>query len=91
MTSSGDGDIEWVSFEARTVVIGGSKRGILFGDIGPPHESQVQAFEISRRAFSIQEIKERYHAKGNWEEAMTNAGIRPPKEGEWISAHDSGA
>ncbi len=91
MTSSDDEDIEWVSFEARTLVICGSRRGILFGDIGPPHESQVQAFEISRRAFSIQEIKDLFDAKEGWEVAMTNAGVRPPTEGEWISAHESGA
>tara|TARA_B100000401_G_scaffold425741_1_gene355695 strand:+ start:367 stop:1113 length:747 start_codon:yes stop_codon:yes gene_type:complete len=91
MTSSDDEGIEWVSFESKTVIIGGSRRGILFGDIGPPHESQVQAFEISRRAFSIDEIYERFGRDGGWEVAMTNAGLRPPTEGEWICAHESDA
>ena len=91
MTSSNDENIEWVSFESRTVVIGGSRRGILFGDIGPPHESQVQAFEISRKAFSIDEIFERFGTNSDWEVAMTNAGVRPPTEGEWICAHESNA
>ncbi|MFL2977662.1 MAG: hypothetical protein DBX05_00335 [Candidatus Poseidoniales archaeon] len=89
MTSSTDEDIEWVSFDGGVVVIGGSRRGILFGDIGPPHESRVQAFEISRRGYTIDEVEERFGAKGGWEVAMTAAGIRPPTEGEWLCAHDS--
>ncbi|DAC24580.1 MAG TPA: hypothetical protein HA330_06285 [Candidatus Thalassarchaeaceae archaeon] len=89
MTSSSGEDIEWVSFDGGVVVLGGSRRGILFGDIGPPHESRVRAFEISRRGYTISEVEERFGAKGGWEMAMTAAGIRPPTEGEWICAHNS--
>ena len=75
--------IEWLSNEGGVVTIGGSRRGIIFGQFGPAHECEVPSFEISSKAFSQHEIKNLFSEDTPVEELLRTSHLRLPTEGEW--------
>ena len=49
--------IDWVSIEPGSVLVGSDNRSILFGGIGPRHEVSIEyPFRISGKPFDPKEI-----------------------------------
>tara|TARA_Y100001968_G_C19367233_1_gene723196 strand:+ start:170 stop:913 length:744 start_codon:yes stop_codon:yes gene_type:complete len=75
--------IEWESNEGGVVTIGGSRRGILFGELGPKHECFVPYFEITPRAFTTNDMEQMFPGEGPLEARLLGFSLRFPTEGEW--------
>ena len=76
-------DIVWVSNDGGIVTIGGSRRGVLFGQIGPRHECLVPSFEITSQVFTVKEIQQMFPGEGSIEDILFDHSLRFPTEGEW--------
>ena len=76
-------DIIWVSNDGGIVTIGGSRRGVLFGQLGPKHECFIPSFEITSRVFTINEIQHMFPGEGSIEDKLLGQSLRLPTEGEW--------
>ena len=76
-------EIAWVSNDGGIVTIGGSRRGVLFGQLGPKHECLIPSFEITSRVFTIKEIHHMFPGEGPIEDILLHHSLRFPTEGEW--------
>ncbi len=76
-------DIDWESNKGGTVTLGGSRRGVLFGDLGPQHECSIPSFEITPQPFTFNEIEKMIPGEGSIENRLLEASLRFPTEGEW--------
>ena len=76
-------DIVWVSNDGGIVTIGGSRRGVLFGQIGPKHECLIPSFEITSQVFTVKEIQQMFSGEGSIEDILFDHSLRFPTEGEW--------
>jgi len=76
-------EIDWESNDGGIVTIGGSRRGVLFGEFGPKHECFVPSFEITSQAFSRQDIEQMFPGEGPIESRLLDFSLRFPTEGEW--------
>ena len=82
-------DIVWVSNDGGIVTIGGSRRGVLFGQIGPKHECLIPSFEITSRVFTVKEIQQMFPGEGSIEDILFDHSLRFPTEGEWELAFNN--
>ena len=76
-------DIIWVPNDGGVVTIGGSRRGVLFGQLGPKHECLIPSFEITSRVFNFKEIHHMFTGEGSIEDILLDHSLRFPTEGEW--------
>ncbi len=81
MTDSSE--IEWTEVEGDIVTIGGSRRGVLFGELGPKHECSVPSLHSTSRADNFVEIEKLFPGDVGIEERLHKSSIRLPTEGEW--------
>ena len=82
-------DIIWVSIDGGIVTIGGSRRGVLFGQLGPKHECLIPRFEITSRVFTMTEIHHMFPGEGSIEDKLLDHSLRLPTEGEWELAFNN--
>ena len=87
MTSSSQ--IEWQQVEGDQIIIGGSRRGVLFGELGPKHECSVPSFHITSRAYNFEELSKLFPGDATIEERLQKSSIRLPTEGEWELAFNN--
>jgi hypothetical protein len=75
--------INWQSVDGGVVTIGGSRRGVLFGEFGPKHECSVPSFQISSQVFNFEEIENFFTGDSPIEQRLLESFVRLPTEGEW--------
>lgn len=86
---TGSSQIEWQKVEGAQIIIGGSRRGVLFGELGPKHECSVPSFHITSRAYNFKEISKLFPGDATIEERLQKSSIRLPTEGEWELAFNN--